>query len=309
MLPFSVQTKQFLNRLTFLTLLLLSVGIIIIGQFDKSLTNKFRMAVISSLMPLWNIALHIQTDTNAFLVNFKAIHRLTDENRQLQIENTNLRQWYDVAVSLARENRVLKTELHWNPEPSPSFVTSRVIADRRDIYTRTVLLMRGTKSNIHLNDLALTPNGLVGRITEIGPHIARVLLITDSSSRIPVELETSHVPAIMVGNNTSLPRLLYYPQNVHPIEGERVVTLNQDSSFPTGIPIGTVHYQHPEQPTICPFAHLEHLAILRVFDFHQQPEILSKTLTPKLSKYVPSTPSRQLFITSIKNVFFKKQER
>lgn len=309
MLPFSVRMKQSLNRITFLILLLLSIGIIVVGQVNKPLANKFRMTVVSCLVPLWNITLRIQNDINIFLINFKEAHRLTDENRQLRMENTRLRQWYNVAVSLAQENRVLKTELHWNPESTPSFVTSRVIADNRDIYTRTVLLMHGTNNNIHLNELALTPNGLVGRITEIGHDIARVLLITDSSSRIPVELETSHAPAIMAGNNTSLPRLIYYPQNIHPIEGERVVTLNKDGSFPTGIPVGTVHYQYPDQPTIYPFADLEHLTILRIVNFHQQPEMtLTKTVATKLSKTVISVKPHQSLITSFKNLFSKNKE-
>ncbi|MBO6037547.1 MAG: rod shape-determining protein MreC [Acetobacter sp.] len=308
MLPVSVQMKQSLNRLILLALLLLSVGIIIIGQVNKPFTHKCRMLVDSSLVPLWNITLRIQPDINKFFVNFQQVHRLTDENRQLRAENTHLRQWYNVAVSLAQENRVLKTELHWNPEPSPSFVTSRVIADSSDIYTRAVLLMRGTGNNIHLNDLALTPDGLVGRVIEVGTHTARVLLITDSSSRIPVELETSHAPAIMVGNNTNLPSLLYYPQNVHPIEGERVVTLSQDNSFPTGIPIGTVYYQHPDQPSIYPFAHLEHLTILHVFDFHQSDLTPPKALGQKILEHTPFIKPRQSLTIPFKNFFLRQQE-
>ena len=290
MLPVSIQMRQALSKLVLPALLLLSVGIIIAGQVDKRLADQLRMGVADGLAPLWSLISHTQSSMDTLASGLSEARHLAEENRRLQDENTNLRRWYDVAVSLARENDTLKTELRWVPEPTPSFVTGRVVADSGGIYARAVLLVVGSESGVHVGNVALAASGLAGRVTEVGAHAARILLITDVASRLPVQLESSHASAIMVGDNTPLPRLLYYPQDARPIEGERVVTGDQTGAFPAGIPIGTVHYLHPGQPVVQPSAQLEHPTVLRVFDFRQ-----SEIEPPEAPGHVPLThPHRPL---------------
>ncbi len=86
--------------------------------------------------------------------------------------------------------------------------------------------------------IALDESGLVGRVTELGARSARVLLITDMNSRIPVTLENSRARAILVGTNGPRPRLMYWPEGVMPAEGERVVTSAEAGAFPAGLPVG-----------------------------------------------------------------------
>src|SRR5437588_391058 len=76
----------------------------------------------------------------------------------------------------------------------------------------------------HKGQIALDERGLVGRITEVGSRTARVLLITDMNSRVPVILEGSRSRAILAGTNGPLPRLLYWSEGTVPKQGERVVT-------------------------------------------------------------------------------------
>ena len=94
-----------------------------------------------------------------------------------------------------------------------------------------------------------------------------MLLITDVSSRVPVTLETSHAAAILAGTNGATPRLIDYPEEVRPVEGERVVTNNVANAFPAGLPVGTVHYVAPNQPVVEPYATLDHVGVVRLFDY------------------------------------------
>ncbi|BBC80479.1 rod shape-determining protein MreC [Acetobacter orientalis] len=297
MIPVSIQIRQALGKLVLPLLLLLSIGIIIVGQADRKLADRVRMVVADGLSPFWTLVSTTQERTVAIATNLREAGRLARENARLKTENENLRRWYDVAVSLTRENDSLKTALHWIPEPAPAFVTGRVVADTGGIYARAVLLVAGTESGVEVGNIALASNGLAGRVTETGAHSARILLITDIASRLPVMLEGSHAPAIMVGDNSPMPRLMYYAQDTRPVEGERVVTSDQAGAFPAGLPIGTVHYVSEGRPVVAPFAQLDHLNLLRVFNFgHSQVE------PPDAPGHVPLAPPHKAQDLPFKNL-------
>jgi len=192
---------------------------------------------------------------------------LRSENQQLRLDNEQLRRWQAVALALDAENATLKANLRWIPDPAPSFVTARVVADAGGVYARAVLLSTGPNHGLSKGQIALDERGLVGRVTEIGARSARVLLLTDINSRIPVTLETSRARAILVGTNGPRPRLLHWPEGVSPVEGERVVTSAEANAFPAGLPVGVVHYSATNAPEVETAARLDQLDIVRIFDY------------------------------------------
>ena len=165
------------------------------------------------------------------------------------------------------EVRRLKTALRWIPDPEASYVTARVVADAGGVYAKAVLLSLGPNHGLRKGQIALDERGLVGRITEIGSRTARVLLITDMNSRVPVILESSRGHAILAGTNGALPRLQYWTEGPVPKEGERVVTSAEANAFPANLPVGTVRYNANGVPEIEPDAVLRGLDIVRIFDY------------------------------------------
>ena len=192
---------------------------------------------------------------------------MREENARLRDENERLRRWQSVALALDAENQRLKASLRWIPDPDASFLTARVVADAGGVYAKAVLLSIGPNHSIRKGEIAVDERGLVGRITEVGARTARVLLITDLNSRIPVILESSRAHAILIGTNGSRPRLLYWPEGVVPAEGERIVTSAEANAFPANLPIGTVHYSAGGAPEVEPAALLQKLEVVRIFDY------------------------------------------
>jgi rod shape-determining protein MreC len=135
------------------------------------------------------------------------------------------------------------------------------------VYARAVLLSAGPNHSISKGQIALDDRGLVGRVTELGSRSARVLLITDMNSRIPVIMESSRARAMLTGTNGARPRLMYWPEGVQPAEGERVVTSAEAGAFPAGLPVGTVHYTSNNVPEVEPLARLDRLEVVRLFDY------------------------------------------
>ena len=166
-----------------------------------------------------------------------------------------------------RRNATLKANLRWVPDPAPSYVTARVVADAGGVYARAVLLSVGPNHGLTRGQIALDDRGLVGRVTELGSRSARVLLMTDINSRIPVILENSRARAILTGTNGARPRLMYWPEGVLPAEGERIVTSAEAGAFPAGLPVGNVHYSANNVPEVEPSARLDRLEVVRIFNY------------------------------------------
>jgi rod shape-determining protein MreC len=266
-LRLSIQARQAIARLTLPVLIVLSLAIMLVGRASPYVPERARTALSDALAPIYAVlAVPVESARDA-ASDIADVFSLRSENERLRAENERLRRWYDVAMALDAENATLKADLHWIPDPALAYVTARVVADAGGVYARSVLLSVGPNHAIRKGQIALDANGLVGRVTEVGARSARVLLVTDINSRVPVTLEQSRAKAILVGGNTPYPRLMYLPDDVHPAEGERVVTSAEANAFPAGLPVGTVHYNSGSQPLVNPAANLERLEIVRIFNY------------------------------------------
>jgi rod shape-determining protein MreC len=263
----SIPVRQALSRLTLPVLIAVAFGVMLLGKADALLAERARMALADALAPLFGVISEPIATVHTAIADAGGLMSLRDENIRLREENDRLRQWQAVAMALDAENTALKANLHWIPDPAPSYVTARVVADAGGVYARAVLLSTGPNRVITKGQIALDERGLVGRVTEIGNRSARVLLITDINSRIPVTLESSRARAMLIGTNNARPRLMYWPEGSMPVEGERVVTSAEANAFPSGLPIGVVHYTANNVPEVEPFARLDRLEIVRIFDY------------------------------------------
>ena len=255
------------SRPTLPLLLALCCGLLVLSQVDRPATVRLRAAAADRVAPFYALLGRPIEAMRDLSIELRAAVDLAGENRRLRAQNDELRRWYGVAMALSAENRTLKANLHWLPDPLPHFVTAHVVADTGGIYGRAVLLAAGTDQGLRKDEVALDADGLVGRVTELGARSARVLLITDLASHVPVTLDGSHVSAMLVGGNAPMPRLMYYPEGVHPEEGERVVTSSEADAYPAGLPVGIVHYLSPHEPVVLPAARLDQVDVVRIFDY------------------------------------------
>ena len=267
MINLSIQARQALARLTLPVLIVAALALMLLGRATPLVPERARISLSDALAPIYAV---VDAPLRAVRASARAVRetlQLRSENDRLRTENERLRHWYDVAMALDAENATLKDNLHWVPDPTLSYVTARVVADAGGVYARSVLLSVGPNSTIRRGEVALDGSGLAGRVTEVGARSARVLLITDMNSRIPILLEKSRARAILAGANAPNPRLLYLQDGTRPEEGERVVTSAEAGAFPAGLLIGTVHYGAADRLEVAPAADLGRLEVVRIFDY------------------------------------------
>jgi rod shape-determining protein MreC len=83
-------------------------------------------------------------------------------------------------------------------------------------------------------------NGVIGRVISSGTSTARVLLLTDFNSHIPVVAVSSDVQAILSGTNRVQPELQFLPRQANLKDGDLLVTSGRGGQIPMGLPVALV---------------------------------------------------------------------
>jgi rod shape-determining protein MreC len=260
-------------------MLMFSLGTVLIGRADEGLSARLRDALNDLLAPAYAL---VAAPVQALEHGGGAIGNLFDlqgENAALEAENARLLQWQSVAMALEAQNDALKKALSYVPPAAPEFFTSDVVADLGGIYARSVLVMLppalGVDPQTLVGAVAMDGRGVAGRVVEAGSRSARVLLITDLNSRIPVALGVHGSPALMTGTNGPEPALLYWAPGQPPAEGDMVLTSAEGGAFPPGLPVGVVHYDAQNDPVVLPLADLDGLRLLRLFCYPSNEPVLA----------------------------------
>ncbi|MBU0859716.1 MAG: rod shape-determining protein MreC, partial [Alphaproteobacteria bacterium] len=198
---------------------------------------------------------------------------LQAENIRLQSENQRLREWYQTALQLETQNNALESLLNVSAGPQSGFVTARIIADSGNAYVRSMLVLAGQDNNVTKGNPVLAAEGLVGRVIEAGDKAARILLLTDMNSRIPVMVEGKNWRAILAGTNDDMPLLAHLPPEAlkDMSEGLRIVTSGHGGLFPFGLPIGELVKTEHGEWRVRPYADVERLVFVRIIEKTEDP--------------------------------------
>jgi rod shape-determining protein MreC len=165
---------------------------------------------------------------------------LLDENERLANENARLR-------AAREENDQLTALLQLRSGFEHETVAARVIGREMLETRRLITLDKGTDEGIELGDVVILQGGaLAGRVTDVGPTFARVMLISDSSSTVVGQLLGTGATGEIVGQAGSVLIMRNIDSAVQIGLDEEVFTAGIElaggirSPYPKGLVIGTV---------------------------------------------------------------------
>lgn len=203
---------------------------------------------------------------------------LREEINRLREENKKLLDWQVLAQKRERENQYLKEMLNTDPNLPNSIVTTKILGIPNDGYRSTMLIANSSSLDLAKNQAVVCPDGIIGRIINIGITTARVMLITDLNSRIPVRLESTGEQAILSGQNNPRELTVIHldssssPESQlstkkDPIKiGDRFLTSGYGGIYPPGLPVAIVtNVQNGviTATTISDVTRLEYVTILK----------------------------------------------
>ncbi len=160
--------------------------------------------------------------------------RLVQENAELKLQLVQLQNKADEADRLAKLLNFRQS--HQNVP----MLGARVIGASADSATQTIFLDRGERDGIRRNMGVITPDGVVGKVSESYRDTAQVLLLTDKDSGVGAILGASRVESPVGGGGVPLLAMKYVANDDTVAIGERVVTSGMDRIFPRDLPVGTV---------------------------------------------------------------------
>src|SRR5258708_15211238 len=139
-LRFAAPLRVMAQRFTFLGLLALSVGLMVLGKAEMPIIEQVRTMVADAFVPLLDALSRPVATVAEMGQKAAAMMNVYSENRRLREENDRLLRWETVARNLETENRSLRDVLRLAPESSVRYVPARVLADAAGMFVPSVLL-------------------------------------------------------------------------------------------------------------------------------------------------------------------------
>ena len=185
----------------------------------------------------------IRLGTNIFRISW-----LHEENVRLVSEVTTLRSMQDslntsLEVALAN-NRALQNELNLIERTVQTNMRARILYTTNREYEQNALLELGSQDGIRQDQIAMSFHGLVGRVIDVSKNFARLMLLTDPQSRIPVQTIDGKFRGVAVGDGKAL-RVIHFSRDNLPQVGEILITSGDGKLYPYGIAVARIS-------TVCP---------------------------------------------------------
>ncbi|MGB1336369.1 rod shape-determining protein MreC [Planktomarina sp.] len=263
-----------LGRLMLGALIVMLLGLFLLWRIDNPRIERLRMEITDRVIPNFSAVTAPVTSAVNILRSARSYTRIYQQNQELRRELQQMKAWKEAALQREQENARLLDLNNVRLDPKFTKITGVVLADSGSPFRQTVLLNVGRRDGIVDGWAAIDGIGLVGRIAGVGERTSRVILLTDTSSRIAVSIESNGQRAMIVGDNTSRPPLefLEAPETVRP--GDRVVTSGDGGVFPSGLLVGQVTQTQSGRLRVRLAADIQRLEFLRVLR-HQPREIIS----------------------------------
>jgi rod shape-determining protein MreC len=249
-------------------LVLFLFGIFLLWRIDSPRVERFRAALVDAVVPSFDWALVPVRKTAGMIEGLQSYNRIYEQNQELRRELQQMKAWKEAALQLEQQNAKLLDLNNVRLDPKLTFITGVVLADSGSPFRQSVILNIGERDGI-VDGWATTDGlGLVGRISGVGNNSSRVVLLTDSNSRIPVTILPSGQNALLAGDNTATPPIdfLESPELVRP--GDRVVSSGDGQVFPPGLLVGQVALGPDRRLRVRLAADYERLEFLRVLRSH-----------------------------------------
>ena len=225
--------------------------LLLVARVNPDAGARMRGAMLDIVTPVWSIV-RAPFDGVGRAVAFAgdyfgAVSRNRALTADLAIANAQAQKAAADQLALTQLRALMKVR-----EPKRMTVaTARLVAATSGSVVRTAMISAGTRDGVSVGMPVIAAQGLIGRIIETGGHAARVLLLTDPASRVPVVVQRTGQAALAVGRNVPTLELSDRVGAEVPLRsGDRLVTSGDGGVFPPGVPVGNIIASGVDPPQI-----------------------------------------------------------
>ncbi|BCG23079.1 cell shape-determining protein MreC [Pseudomonas tohonis] len=172
---------------------------------------------------------------------FTSRSTLIAENEKLKAEGLLMQRRLQKLAALTEQNVRLRELLNSSALVDDKVLVGELIGVDPNPFTHRILVDKGEKDGVFLGQPVLDARGLMGQVVEVMPYTARVLLLTDTTHSIPVQVNRNGLRAIASGTgNPERLELRHVADTADIKEGDLLVSSGLGQRFPAGYPVATV---------------------------------------------------------------------
>src|SRR5450432_1971619 len=121
------------------------------------------------------------------------------------------------------------------------FVIGDIMDVDLDAFRERVLVDKGAQNGVFVGQAVLDAGGVFGQVARVGQLTAEVILVSDATHAIPVQVNRNGLRTVAVGTgDMGRLKLPYLPTSADVIVGDLLVTSGLGGGFPAGYPVGTI---------------------------------------------------------------------
>ena len=238
--------------------------LVVVARVNPDGAARMRGVMLDLVTPVWSVV-RAPFDGVGRAADWASDYLgAVDRNRRLAAELIVARAELQRAAADRRTLATLK-RLDKVADPARTLIgTVRIVSATSGSVVRSAMIAAGRRDRVIPGLPVIGADGLIGRTIEAGSISARVLLLTDPASRIPVIIVRTGQAALVVGTNRPLLELRDKVGADLPLRaGDRLVTSGDGGVFPPGVPVGTII--GPQEPVqVRPAAHPVGAAYVRI---------------------------------------------
>ena len=233
--------KSTQQKFSLITLLLISVFTILLSNLDFKIIRYikigineivYRSSFVVSIPE--NFAKNTFYEISDYTSFFKDYKKNKKELNNLRSENVS-------SDIIQFENKELK-ELINEYVSSSDKILAKIIVDQNSPFLKSIIINKGSRDNIKIGTNIFDQSYLVGRVIEVNYKTARVLLLSDLNSNVPVSIAPQNTQAIITGSGDNSSQIKYIKDSMKNEFNEKSIAYTSGTGgiFKSGIPVGKV---------------------------------------------------------------------
>lgn len=247
--------------------IILSVIFLITSKINRDFSSKVSDIFITISTPIIKIISFPVNGSIDLIVNFGELATAKKENIKLREELFKLQNYYLTSLAIHQENKELRSALNFVKSKTENYKVARIIGMSHQAFDQKLLIDSGKSRDIKEGQIIAGNRGVIGRVSEVFDDKSRILLLTDSSSRIPIIASRARNRGILAGNNSGLMEILYLPKNHQIAVGDKIFTSSDGDTVPPGLLIGVVKKIDKNSVYVSGIEDINSLNIVTIIDY------------------------------------------
>jgi len=242
--------KSTQQKFSLLTLVFISIFIIILSSFDFKVIRYLKIGINEIVYRSSFVVSIPENFIRNTIIEISDYSTFFNDYKKNKKELSKLKSINVSSEIIQFENKELK-ELINDYVSSSDKILAKIIVDKDSPFLKSIIINKGSKDKIRIGTNIYDQSYLVGRVIEVNYKTARVLLLSDLNSNVPVSIAPQNIQAIITGSGDNYGEIKYIKEGLDNKFNDQsiVYTSGTGAIFKSGIPIGRVKVNEDETST------------------------------------------------------------